>query len=360
MNEQLHMLKRLTDATGVPGNEKEVRSLMREYLEPHAEAFHQDGLGSLFAEHKGASEDAPRVLIAGHMDEVGFMVTKIDEKGFLRFQPLGGWWGQVLLAQRMNIVTSSGEVIPGVIGAKPPHVLPPEARNKPVDIKDMFIDIGASSKEEVDGWGIRPGDTVVPHCEFTVMKNENFLMAKAWDNRIGCAIAIEAIKRLKADGHPNTIFAGATVQEEVGLRGAQTVAHLLKPSIAFAVDTGIPGDTPGMTDREALSKLGEGVQVIMFDATMIAHRGLIDFVTKVATEENIKYQLDLTPGGGTDAAKFHLSNTGVPSLALTVPIRYLHTNVSIMHKADFEAAVDLVVAVTKRLDAETVQAIYEG
>ena len=213
MNEQLHMLKRLTDATGVPGNEKEVRSLMREYLEPHAEAFHQDGLGSLFAEHKGAGEDAPRVLIAGHMDEVGFMVTKIDEKGFLRFQPLGGWWGQVLLAQRMNIVTSSGEVIPGVIGAKPPHVLPPEARNKPVDIKDMFIDIGASSKEEVDGWGIRPGDTVVPHCEFTVMKNENFLMAKAWDNRIGCAIAIEAIKRLKADGHPNTIFAGATVQE---------------------------------------------------------------------------------------------------------------------------------------------------
>jgi putative aminopeptidase FrvX len=174
MNEKLHMLKRLTDATGVPGNEKEVRSLMREYLEPHAEAFHQDGLGSLFGEHKCAGEDAPRVLIAGHMDEVGFMVTKIDEKPFLRFQPRGGWWGQVLLAQRMNIVTSSGEVIPGVIGANPPHVLPTEARNKSVVIKDMFIDIGASSKEEVDGWGIRPGNTVGPHSDFTVMKNEDF------------------------------------------------------------------------------------------------------------------------------------------------------------------------------------------
>ncbi|MDE0562237.1 M42 family metallopeptidase [Exiguobacterium sp. B2(2022)] len=341
MNESLHMLKRLTDATGVPGNEGEVRQLMREYLEPHVESFEQDGLGSLFGRVTGNAE-GPRVMIAGHMDEVGFMVTRVEEGGFLRFQALGGWWNQVLLAQRMDVVTRSGEKIPGVIGAKPPHVLPLEARKKPVEIKDMFLDIGATSKDEVAEWGIRPGDTVVPHCEFTVMKNENFLMAKAWDNRIGCAIAIEAAKRLKEEAFPGVIYTGATVQEEVGLRGAVTAANLVQPDVAIAVDTGIPSDTPGMTPAEGLSKLGDGVQVIFFDAN------------------DIKYQLDLTPGGGTDAGRFHLSGIGMPAIALTVPVRYLHTNVSIIHKDDYEAAIELVVALTKRLDHETVQWLKEG
>ncbi|MCT4786445.1 M42 family metallopeptidase [Exiguobacterium aestuarii] len=359
MNESLHMLKRLTDATGVPGNEGEVRQLMREYLEPHVESFEQDGLGSLFGQVTGDTE-GPRVMIAGHMDEVGFMVTRIEEGGFLRFQALGGWWNQVLLAQRMDVVTRSGEKIPGVIGAKPPHVLPLEARKKPVEIKDMFLDIGATSKDEVAEWGIRPGDTVVPHCEFTVMKNENFLMAKAWDNRIGCAIAIEAAKRLKEESFPGVVFTGATVQEEVGLRGAVTAANLIQPDVAIAVDTGIPSDTPGMTPAEGLSKLGDGVQVIFFDATTVTNPRLVDLIVDVAKENDIKYQLDLTPGGGTDAGRFHLSGIGMPAIALTVPVRYLHTNVSIIHKDDYEAAIELVVALTKRLDHETVQWLKEG
>lgn len=144
-------------------------------------------------------------MVAGHLDEIGFMVTSIDSKGFLRFQTVGGWWGQVMLAQRVTVVTEHGEV-PGIIGSKPPHILTPEARKKPVEIKDMFIDIGAESKEQAEEFGVRPGDAIVPVCEFTVMKNEKLLMAKAWDNRIGCAIAIDVLRLLKDVDHPNTVY----------------------------------------------------------------------------------------------------------------------------------------------------------
>src|SRR5690625_4001821 len=154
-----------------------------------------------------------------------------------------------MLAQRVTIMTKNGDLT-RVIGSKPPHILSPEARKKPVDIKDMFIDIGASSKEEAESFGVRPGDSVVPYFEFTQMNNEKMLLAKAWDNRIGCAIAVEVLKRLQGKQHPNTVYGVGTVQEEVGLRGAKTATHLIQPDIGFAVDVGIAGDTPGVTDKE--------------------------------------------------------------------------------------------------------------
>ncbi|GHH97249.1 M42 family metallopeptidase [Neobacillus kokaensis] len=355
LDETLSMLKDLTDAKGIPGNEREVRDVMKKYIEPFADEISTDGLGSLIAKKVG-KEGGPKIMVAGHLDEVGFMVTKIDDKGFLRFQPVGGWWGQVMLAQRVTIVTRKGDVT-GVIGSKPPHILSPEARKKPVEIKDMFIDIGAASREEAEGWGVRPGDMVVPYFEFTVMNNEKMLLAKAWDNRIGCAIAIDVLKQLEGVDHPNVVYGVGAVQEEVGLRGAKTATYKIEPDIGFAVDVGIAGDTPGISEKEAMSKMGKGPQIVVYDASMVSHKGLRDFVTNVADELNIPYQFESIPGGGTDAGSIHLTHNGVPALAITIATRYIHSHAAMLHRDDFENAVKLIVEVIKRLDRETVDKI---
>ncbi|MDF2787942.1 MAG: peptidase [Neobacillus sp.] len=358
MDETLAMFKDLTDANGIPGNEREVREVMRKYIAPYADEVTTDGLGSLIAKKVG-KEGGPRIIVAGHLDEVGFMVTQIDDKGFLRFQTVGGWWSQVMLAQRVTVVTNKGDII-GVIGSKPPHILPAEARKKPVEIKDMFIDIGASSREEAMEWGVLPGDMVVPYFEFTVMNNEKLLLAKAWDNRIGCAIAIDVMKQLKGTEHPNEVYGLGTVQEEIGSRGARTSAEKINPDIGFAVDVGIAGDTPGISEKEAMSKMGKGPQIILYDATLVAHKGLRDFIINVAEELNIPYQFDVIPGGGTDAGPIHTTHNGVPSIPITIATRYIHTHAAMLHRDDYENAVKLIVEVIKRLDRETVDKItYE-
>ena len=355
LDETLTMLKDLTDAKGIPGNEREVREVMKNYIEPFADELTTDGLGSLIAKKVGKA-GGPKIMVAGHLDEVGFMITQIDDKGFLRFQTVGGWWGQVMLAQRVTVVTRKGDVT-GIIGSKPPHVLSVEARKKPVEIKDMFIDIGASSREEAGEWGVRPGDMVVPYFEFTVMNNEKMLLAKAWDNRIGCAIAIDVLKQLKGVDHPNEVYAVGNVQEEVGLRGAKTAAAKIQPDIGFAVDVGIAGDTPGITEKEAMSKMGKGPQVVIYDASLVAHKGLRDLVTDTADELNIPYQFESIPGGGTDAGSIHVTHNGVPALAITIATRYIHSHAAMLHRDDYENAVKLIIEVIKRLDRETVDKI---
>ncbi|NMH69960.1 M42 family metallopeptidase [Bacillus sp. RO3] len=352
LDETLTMLKDLTDAKGVPGNEREARNVMKRYIEPFADEITTDNLGSLIAKKVG-DEDGPKIMVAGHLDEVGFMVTQIDKKGFLRFQTVGGWWSQVMLAQRVTIVTDKGEVT-GVIGSKPPHILSPEARKKAVDIKDMFIDIGASSREEVQEWGVKPGDMVVPYFEFTVMNNEKMLLAKAWDNRIGCAIAIDVLKNLKDEKHPNVVYGVGTVQEEVGLRGARTSAAKIQPDIAFGVDVGIAGDTPCISEKDAASKMGEGPQIILYDASMVSHKGLRDFVTDTADEHNIPYQFDSIAGGGTDSGAIHLTANGVPALSITIATRYIHSHAAMLHRDDYENAVKLITEVIKKLDKDAV------
>jgi endoglucanase len=355
LDETLTMLKELTDAKGIPGNEREVREVMRKYIEPFADEITTDGLGSLIAKKVG-KEGGPKIMVAGHLDEVGFMITQIGDKGFLRFQPVGGWWGQVMLAQRVTIVTRKGDVT-GIIGSKPPHILSAEARKKPVEIKDMFIDIGASSHEEATEWGVRPGDMVVPYFEFTVMNNEKMLLAKAWDNRIGCAIAIDVLRQLKGVDHPNVVYGVGNVQEEVGLRGAKTATYKIQPDIGFAVDVGIAGDTPGISEREAMSKMGKGPQVVVYYASLVAHKGLRDLVTDTADELNIPYQFESIPGGGTDAGSIHLTHNGVPAMAITIATRYIHSHAAMLHRDDYENAVKLIVEVIKRLDRETVDKI---
>lgn len=353
MEQEELFLKELTDARGVPGNEEEVRAVFKKYAKPYANDIFYDGLGSIIAKHVGTG-GGPKIFISGHMDEVGFMVTQITPEGFIKFQTLGGWWGQVMLAQQVEIKTAAGELIHGVIGSKPPHVLSAEARKQPYEVSEMFIDIGATSADEVKKWGIKPGDMVTPYIEYRRLNGSKFLLAKAWDNRIGTAVSLKVLENLAKDGHPNVLFAGSDVQEEVGLRGAQTSSHLVNPDIAFALDTGTAGDTPGMTPKEADSKLGEGPQILIFDASMIPHKKLLEFVVSVAEELSIPFQYTVITGGGTDAGKMHLTRDGVPSLAITVPTRYLHSHTSVIHEDDYHNTVRLVTEVIKRLDHDKV------
>ncbi|RNB90337.1 M42 family peptidase [Brevibacillus fluminis] len=353
MDQRLQMFRELTEAPGAPGREGAVRRIMRGYVEPYADEILHDNLGSLIAKKTGIA-DGPKIAIAGHLDEVAFMVTQITEDGYIKFQPLGGWWAHVVLAQRVQIQTKDG-FVDGVIGSVPPHLMTLEARRKMVEVKDMFIDVGAFNKKEAEEFGIRPGDAIIPVCPFTVMKNPKLLMAKAWDNRMGCAVVVDALKQLQTEQHPNTVYGIATVMEEVGTRGAGTAARLIQPDIAFAIDVGIAGDTPGINRNQANTKMGGGPELCLYDARMIAHQGLLQLVMDTAVEEGIPYQLTTIPGGGTDAGPMHTTGNGVPSLAISVPARYIHSHASIIHYDDYENLVKLIVAVLNRLDRETVE-----
>ena len=335
------------------GNMRSARRVMRRHMEPLSEIT-TDNIGSIIGRARGGKAGGPKIVLAGHLDEIGFMVTRITDEGYLKFQTLGGWWEQVMLAQRIEVHTRHG-VIVGVIGSKPPHLLTPDDRKKVYQKKDMFIDVGASSRAEAEEFGIRPGDPVVPVCPFTVMKNEKLLMAKAWDNRFGCALAVEVLRRLKGETFPSEVYGVGNVQEEVGLRGASTTSYAINPDIGFALDTGIAGDTPGINADEAQGKLGGGPVILLYDASMIPHVGLRDLVIDTAEAEGIPFQFDVIAAGGTDAGKIHLFGAGVPSLVLGVPVRYIHTHAAILHRDDFDNAAKLLVAVIKRLDAETVQ-----
>ncbi len=348
---RLQMLRRLTEAPGVPGYEGPVRRLVREYFEELGEVF-QDAMGNLFCRKMGTS-DRPRILLAGHMDEIGFMVKYITEQGMIRFVPLGGWFDQTLLGHRVVIKTHKGDVL-GVIGAKPPHLIPAEERNKVVKKKDMFIDVGATSKEEAESMGIRVGDPIIPHASFEIMANPKVYVSKAFDDRVGVAVAIETLRALQGVEHPNTVYGVATVQEEVGLRGAATAPWSVEPDVAIILEVDIAGDTPGIKPEEAPVKFGKGPSLLVYDRVMIPNLKLRDLVIQVAEEEGIPLQFSAIEGGGTDGGRIHLYKTGVPTVVISVPTRYIHSHSTLLHREDFDQAVALVSAVVKRLDADTV------
>jgi len=355
MDQTLEMLRELTDAPGVSGYEGEVRAVVRRYLEQVATIEH-DNLGSIIGKKAGTSE-RPRIMIAGHMDEIGFMVTGITKEGFLRFQTLGGWWEQVMLAQRVVVKAQRGDVI-GIIGSKPPHILSQDERKKVVEKKDMFIDVGAASEDEARKvLGIKPGDPVIPWSPFAVMANGQAVMAKAWDDRIGCAVFIDVLRNLRNEAHPNTVYGVGTVQEEVGLRGATTSAEAVDPDVGFALEVSIAGDMPGVKEHEATDKLGAGPSILIYDGSMIPSIRLRDLVVETAEAEKIPYQFSAMPGGGTDAGRIHIHGRGVPSLVLGVPCRYIHSHAGIIRRDDYDHTVKLITAVIKRLDVKTVRSL---
>jgi endoglucanase len=349
-------LKDMSMLNGVPGNERQVRAYMKQEMEPHADVSY-DNLGSIIATKVGDPK-GPKIMVAGHMDEVGFLVTTITDEGYVKFTPAGGWWSQVMLAQQLDITTSKGDVIRGVIGAKAPHILTPEERKKPVEIKDMFIDIGVDDKDAAKALGIKPGDMITPYIEYKELANPKYLLGKAWDNRVGCVAAMDVLDNLAQKTHNNIYYGVGTVMEEVGLRGATTSAHKINPDIGIALDTTISFDFPGGSKN---TELGKGVGIMFKDGSMVGHKGLRDFVISVAEEHDIPYQLTFLERGGTDGGAIHLATDGAPSIALCLPIRYLHSHTSIMHKDDYDAMVKLVTLLVEKLDQETVDKItYQG
>lgn len=345
------LLKELTEASGVPGYEREVRDVILRYFKQLGE-IKQDKIGSLICQKSGQAKE-PKLLLAAHMDEIGFMVKYITKEGFIRFTPLGGWWDQVLLAQRVIIKTGKGDVV-GVIGAKPPHLLSIEERKKVVEKKDMYIDIGATSEEEVEKTGIRVGDPVIPVSEFAILANRKTYLAKAFDDRVGCALAIAAMQRLAKTGHPNTVFAVATVQEEVGARGATTSAEVINPDVAIILEIEIAGDVPGIKPEESPVKLGGGPTLLAYDARMIPNLKLRDLVIDTAKKSRIPLQVSAMEGGATDGGPIHLHKIGVPTVVLSVPARHIHSHCAIINRQDFDRTVELVVAVVRKLDKKTV------
>ena len=328
----LSLLQELTEAHSVPGHEDEVRAIFVDELE-NCGTLSTDACGSVFCD----SGSGPRVMVAGHMDEVGFLVQNIMPDGFIQFVAVGGWWEHSLLSQRVEIRNRLGQKIVGVVASKPPHFLAASQRTQIIPLDQMFIDVGASSREEVEReMGIHLGDPIAPISAFTAMAHEDYYMAKAFDNRVGMAAVIQAGQLLSKSQHPNRLILTGTVMEEVGLRGAKTAAHF---------------------SSESQGRLGGGVQIRLFDPTAITNPRLAALTIQVAKEEGIPHQVTVRRTGGTDAGSVHLSGSGVPSIVLGVPARYIHSHNSIIDLNDYLAMVALTTALVRRLDQATVASL---
>ena len=349
------LLKELTEVNGVSGYEGNASAAVRKHFEKLGE-MSQDKLGSLICRKQGTAP-APRVMLAAHMDEIGFMVKHITKEGFIKFTALGGWSNQVLLGHRVVIGTGRGEIT-GVIGAKPPHMMTEEERHKVVEKKDMYIDIGATSIEEVEQTGVRIGDPVIPVSDFAVLDcPKKAYLAKAFDDRAGVALTVEVLKGLATVSHPNTLFAVTTVMEEVGVRGATTSVEAVNPDVAIVVDVDIAGDVPGIKPEESSIKLGGGPCVLAYDARMIPNLKLRDMVMDLAKSLNIPLQISAMEGGATDGSAIHLHKTGVPTVVVSVPTRHIHSHNSIIRRDDFDNSVKLVTELVLKLDQAAVNSL---
>lgn len=355
-DDAIDLLRDLANAQAAPGFEDEVRTLFVEHLKDCGD-ISTDGLGSVFCEMSQASE-GPRILLTGHMDEVAFRVQNISPDGFIQFAALGGWWPHTLLAQRVVVRTRSGQKILGVITSKPPHFLPESERSSVLPIEAMFIDVGATSRGDLErNYGVDIGDPIVPLSDFTQMHVPHLLMAKAFDNRVGMAAAIQASKILSEKSHPNTLIACGTAQEELGVRGATTAAVKAQPDVAIVLEGTPADDTPGFNKSSSQGLVGQGVQIRLQDPTAMMNPALVDLAVTVARENQISHQLAVRTSGGTDARAFHLAGTGVPTIVLGVPSRYIHSHNSIIDVNDYLAMLELSMALVERLDRSAVDAL---
>jgi putative aminopeptidase FrvX len=344
------LLEELTNAPGAPGGEDSVRHLMVTHMKPMATKVTYDGLGSVIAQQ---GTTGPRIMIDAHMDELGGIVRRITPTGFLTMQMLGGWFDQALVDQRWTIIGSKG-AIRAVTGIRDIHIAALEERTKVFPRETIFLDIGARSDAEVRAMGITVGDQVVPDAPFTIMNGTSNYLAKAWDDRIGLAVLIEVMRRLEHTAHPNTVFYAATVQEEIGLRGGQTSAAIVKPDIGIALEAGVVKDVPGVQAEEAQEVLGGGPGMFLYDASALPSRKMVAFVKETAAAGSIPLQLDFITGYGEDGATMQKTDGGVPIVNLVVPVRYTHAHNGIINRADFDRMVDLVTAMVEKLDAATV------
>ncbi len=344
MTEMKELLKKLADAHGVSGYEEGVRGIVEAELREYVDEIKTDRLGNLIATKHGKK---PSVMIAAHLDEIGLMVKHIEDEGFIRFSTVGGWFAQTLLNQRVILHTEGGDAF-GVIGSKPPHAMKKEEREKVIKSEDMFIDVGARSKEEVEQMGIPLGTPVTIDRHFVELKNE-MVTCKAFDNRSGIAMMIEALKRANTEFE---VYAVGTVQEEVGLKGARTTAYELNPDVAIATDVAIAGGHPGIEKKDTTIEIGKGPVITVSDAAgrgIITPPSVLKWLKESASRYNIEYQLSVAEGGTTDATAILLTKSGIPSGVISVPTRYIHTPVELLSLKDLDRCAELIAKAIERV-----------
>ena len=337
-------LEKLSNACGVAGREEEVRSLMKNFLKPYVDEVKEDKLGNIIGIKRG-KKNAPKVMLAAHMDEIGLLVKIISKKGFIQFAKIGGIDDRILLAQKVIVYTEKGP-LHGIIGSKPPHIQKEEERKRVLTCDELFIDIGAENQEQAKKMGVKIGDPVGFDIKFAKV-GKNIVIGRAFDDRVGCAVMVEAMKRLEKT--ECTVYAVGTVQEEVGLRGATTAAFGIYPDVGIALDVTIAGDVPGVREVEAPIKLGKGPSIEIADMGLIAHPKVVRLLVDAAEENKIPYQLETGLPGSTDAARISLTREGVPSGVISIPTRYIHSPSSLLSLEDAEKAVKLTVAAIQKI-----------
>ncbi|RLF14002.1 MAG: M42 family peptidase [Thermoprotei archaeon] len=351
-----HLLKDLTEACGVSGFEDEVRQVIVEKLKEYSDEVRIDPFGNVIAVIKGENKDF-KVMLAAHMDEIGLMVTHIEKNGFIRFTTVGGVNALTLIGQRVVIQTRKGK-IKGVIGMKPPHLMTPEEAKKVPEIKNLFIDVGASNRSEVEKLGIRVGDVVVIDRDIARLGNGKIVTGRAFDDRAGVAVMIDAMMRVYGKEPSCTVYAVATVQEEVGCRGARVVAFRINPTMAIAIDVTAANDVAGVSEHEYVTRLGAGPAIKIMDNVrggflgLIAHPKVRELLIRVAEEEKIPYQLEVLVGGSTDASTIHLVREGVPSGVISIPTRYVHSSTEVISLDDAVNAAKLIAATINKVKPE--------
>jgi putative aminopeptidase FrvX len=331
------LLKKLVETPGVSGSESQIRELIREEVREHADSLETDNMGNLIA-RKGS--DSKTLMLTVHMDQIGLTVKRIEEEGFLRFSKVGGVTTQSLMNQRVEIHTDEGTVS-GVIGMKPPHLMDKEERDKLPEKKDLFIDIGAEDEEKVKEAGVRVGDYITferESCELL----DDYLTSMAMDNRVGCLVGIECLKRFDEDFELAVVF---STQEEVGLKGAKTSAFKVDPDAALAVDVSIAGDCPGIDSQESNLEMGEGVEITMMQSEgrgLITPESIREWLLETAEEKDHPHQRGVWEGGATDAAKINLVKEGIPTGSIGVPLRNMHSATEVVKISDIEQTVEYI------------------
>jgi len=337
-------LEKLSNACGIAGREEEVRSLMKKFLKPYVDEVKEDKLGNVIGIKRG-KKNASKVMLAAHMDEIGLLVKTISKEGFIQFAKIGGIDDRILLAQNVIVYTEKGP-LHGIIGSKPPHIQKEEERKRVLTCDELFIDIGAENQEQAKKMGVKIGDPVGFDIKFAKV-GKNIVIGRAFDDRVGCAVMVEVMKRLEKT--ECTVYAVGTVQEEVGLRGATTAAFGIYPDVGIALDVTVAGDVPGVREVEAPIKLGKGPSIEIADMGLIAHPKVVRLLVDAAEENKIPYQLETGLPGSTDAARISLTREGVPSGVISIPTRYIHSPSSLLSLEDAEKTVKLTVAAIQKI-----------
>jgi endoglucanase len=339
----LNLLKRLCETPGAPGREERIREVVIENLRPFCDEITVDAIGNVIGQRRGGGR--AKLMVSSHMDEISFLVTHIDDDGFIRFTPLGGFDAKTLTAQRV-IVHGTRDIL-GVMGTKPVHLLSAEERKNAPKLEDFFVDVGLPCDEVRAVASV--GDPITRQRELVEIGNT--VNGKSFDDRVGLFVMLEAVRRL--GDHGVELYVVATVQEELGIRGAQVAARNIDPDIGIALDVTLANDVPDAKAHEYVTRLGGGAAIKVMDSSVISNPKLVAFLRRIATAGKIPHQIEVLPRGGTDTSALQRAGSGAAVGCISIPTRYVHSVIEMCHKADIRACIDLLVAAIEHAHEES-------